>query len=76
MLNAEADIVHQMDLDSNFQVTAASAVDPHIALLSSDGRVGLLFFKETKAEGPRFHVSFPDINAVNQNFLQHLFHLN
>ena len=69
LLNAEATAVHQLDLDADFVVASASALDPHVALLSADGRVRCLTFQDAAASsnGPRLRFSrsqLPDVRLL------------
>lgn len=55
LLDSGAVVVQELRLDSDFSIIAASALDPHIAVLGQDGRIGILKF----TEGPRLDLSFP-----------------
>lgn len=60
LLDAAAIIVYELEMDSGFQIASASASDPFVSLISSDGRIGLLKF----IEGSQLELAFPIPNKV------------
>lgn len=55
LLDAGASVVQDLELPANFTTVSASAIDPHVALLGQDGRIGLVRF----TEGSRLELTFP-----------------
>ena len=55
LLDVNASVVQELEVASDFVINSASACDPYVLLLSSDGRVGFLKF----VEGSQLSLSFP-----------------
>ncbi len=62
LLDAAATVVQELEMDSDFIVTSASASDPYIALMATNGRIGLLRF----IEGSQMEIIFPIPSKVGQ----------
>lgn len=65
LLDATATIVQELEMGSDFLITSASASDPYIALMATNGRIGLLKF----VEGSQLEIVFPIPSSKVELFL-------
>ncbi len=61
LLDATATVIQELVMDSDFLITSASASDPYVAVLTENGRIGLLTF----VEGSQLEMIFPVLSKVS-----------